>query len=1642
MRPLDPMCPNCCREAAYQSSPPLPPAPGHHEAVRWRLPSARANFYPMPDTGVDPGSVARIVRRKLHEARDTLIDRNLRNKLVNCPLKSGRARHIRVVDESPDEVFRSLLGGKREFVFAAGRGVDEPRSDEPELDLVGWVPPEEEPGVEGVARRHRDNALQTQLTAEGLQKRLTAIYYEAREVEEEQGVNVLYLALGFLKWFEDGRSEVERFAPLVLLPVELTREGARERFKLKIRDEDLYTNVSLRIWLAEQHAIELPELPDNDEWTPSHYFDLVRASIKDAPRWEVLDGEILLSFFSFNKFMLWRDLDPRNWPSAESLLDHKVLRTLLAPAEESPTPEPPVIPHDERVDKVFKLSELMYVLDADSSQTTAIQTALAGRNVVIQGPPGTGKSQTIANIIASAIAQGKSVLFVAEKLAALQVVFERLKNVGLGHLCLELHSRKASKRQVLRQLKESLDASTPPKVPSDLKNTLDRHAADLWSHSDRMHRPLSPSGFTPFDIIGRICRLRDRSIALPDFRVRDIERASREDLDRTLKTCEELEAMLALSGVPAKHPWRDCEREPINPLDQQRLAQLTQQVVQALQGVLVVIKAVWPLVRPTPQADLASLPVSHLDGVAAALEIASRKPPVPTEVLCSSRWASDLTSLDTLVACARSLAEIQRSLDAVFVPAAWNLDWTGVRADIAANGQSLFRVFRGSYRQALRTLRGACKAFPTTYEARVWSLDAIIEGARLRSELAQRATELRGELGSLIDALPGGWLQLEALASWLRTAITVEPDLSIRNPRLLGWSDNPGNWAAKLRDVSAKVTAATLAVTSFVKLADNRLLQAEGRLDWTLVELVARANGWSTGIELYNQWPPARDGMRWLHSVTEGDFARRCYAGNVPASEIADRVNLTAFEQLWHVAVSADPELSRADGTLLSKTVQQFRDLDRRRIRAAAEEVSKRHHDQKPTGTVGDMGVIRAELNKVRKHLPVRRLIEVAGHAIQQLKPTFLMSPLSVAQYLAPGKSSFDLLLIDEASQIRPADALGAVVRAQQVVVVGDAKQLPPTNFFNRLVADEDDVSTLGEAAEGEDGSAPLGAMESILSLCDAMFSSREMLAWHYRSQHPGLIAVSNRNFYDSKLLLPPSVIAERAADGLGVVFHRTPAGGYERGRGATNVIEAEIVADAVCRFARENPEKTLGVGTFSVAQRDVIRDRIDARRRENPELEPFFSTNKLKPFFVKNLESIQGDERDVTFISVGYGRDKDGRLTQNFGPINSDGGERRLNVLISRARERCEVFSPISADDIDVSSRKPGTVALREFLQYAEKGYFDVPTRTAKTFDSDFEECVAEFLRSRGLTVHPQVGMAGFYIDLGIIDPAKPSRYLLGVECDGATYHSSRSARDRDRLRQEILESRGWTIHRIWSTDWFHRRKQEENKLLDAVTKASSSPARRPPPAPPPAAERPMPAPPQQGAAPELPRAGSPYKEASFRVKPDKAPHEASVAEVADAMYRIIQIEGPIHQEEACRRLASVWGLDRAGNRIRDAGLRALASLQAKCSCTSDQGFWTVQPPPQITVRDRSEAESSSLRRAESLPPAEIHTAALEVLSENGRVHRDDLVVEIARRFGFQRTGEDLRSVIDAALQTLVGRRATCDDEGYFRTAPAGQRA
>jgi very-short-patch-repair endonuclease len=468
--------------------------------------------------------------------------------------------------------------------------------------------------------------------------------------------------------------------------------------------------------------------------------------------------------------------------------------------------------------------------------------------------------------------------------------------------------------------------------------------------------------------------------------------------------------------------------------------------------------------------------------------------------------------------------------------------------------------------------------------------------------------------------------------------------------------------------------------------------------------------------------------------------------------------------------------------------------------------------------------VLKREMEKKTRHIAIRKLLKTAGPVIQNIKPVFMMSPLSVAAYLTPGELNFDLVIFDEASQVRPADAFGAILRGNQLVVAGDDRQLPPSSFFERLTQDDTLADDEDEYDEELASSNASGDFESILKLFKAVSKPR-LLRWHYRSRHESLIAVSNSEFYENKLIIFPS--PDQARQEYGLVYHHLPQATYDRSKSRTNLVEARTVAQAVMDHARLRPDLTLGVGTFSMAQREAITEQLEMLRRADSSCESFFTAHPDEPFFIKNLENIQGDERDVIYISIGYGRDTAGKVTLNFGPLTAKGGERRLNVLISRARQRCEVFTNLTEDDIDLSrTESAGVKSLKTFLKYARTGDLQAgPQESGRPADSPFEEEVRLALEAKGYRVAGQVGQAGFFIDLAVVDPDRPGRYLLGIECDGATYHSALSARDRDRLRQQILEGLGWKIHRIWSTDWFHNPAREIERVEAAILAARISP-------------------------------------------------------------------------------------------------------------------------------------------------------------------------------------------------------------------------
>ncbi len=616
---------------------------------------------------------------------------------------------------------------------------------------------------------------------------------------------------------------------------------------------------------------------------------------------------------------------------------------------------------------------------------------------------------------------------------------------------------------------------------------------------------------------------------------------------------------------------------------------------------------------------------------------------------------------------------------------------------------------------------------------------------------------------------------------------------------------------AKAQDYFSVWQSQEEAFEHFKSKAELNPVQWFNHDQWDIEELRARNRLAIEKPEWLNDWINFVRIRNEMKSQGLEPIWRTVTSGKLKVSDASAALDLAIFDQLAREILTKRPHLQRVSGKSQEALQGTFREYDqklktlqRKRIASA---LAERHV---PEGNAGGrkseytgMALIKNELGKKTRHIPIRQLINRAGDSLLALKPCFMMGPMSAAHYLKPGQFQFDLVVMDEASQVKPEDALGVIARGGQLVVVGDPKQLPPTSFFDRQDMMDDDEE-----------SAALAQTDSILDASMPLFKMRR-LRWHYRSQHESLIAFSNRHFYENDLVIFPSPHAK--ATEFGVKFSYVKGGRFVN---QYNVEESRVVAKAVVKHAHQHPNESLGIVAMSSKQREQIERAVEEECKLDDDVSE--AVDKLRNMedglFIKNLENVQGDERDVIFISCTYGPSEiGGRVYQRFGPINSDVGWRRLNVLFTRSKKRMHIFSSMRAEDILISeTSKRGVIALRNFLDYAEKGSMDgTPLHTGKTPDSDFEVSVIEALHQAGFESEAQVGVAGFFIDLAVIDPGKPGRYLMGIECDGATYHSAKSARDRDRLRQEVLERLGWRIRRIWSTDWYSNPQGELEPII-----------------------------------------------------------------------------------------------------------------------------------------------------------------------------------------------------------------------------------
>ncbi|EKD37973.1 MAG: hypothetical protein ACD_75C00919G0003 [uncultured bacterium] len=753
------------------------------------------------------------------------------------------------------------------------------------------------------------------------------------------------------------------------------------------------------------------------------------------------------------------------------------------------------------------------------------------------------------------------------------------------------------------------------------------------------------------------------------------------------------------------------------------------------------------------------------------------------------------------------------------------------------------------------------------------------------------------------------------------------------------------------------------------------------------------------------------------------------------------------YYQWWCDAViGAEPALCEFFSSAFEDKIRQFKKIDDRYTLLTRKEIQARVATKLPKGQANnpnsEMGLLRRQLQMQRAHLPVRALIQKIPNLLPRLKPCLLMSPISVAQYLDPSHSAFDLVIFDEASQIPVWDAVGAIARGKEAIIVGDPKQLPPTNFFSRTDS--------GDGADADDGIVE--DMESILDDCIAAQLPERHLNWHYRSRHESLIAFSNYHYYGNRLLTFPSPHQE-----LGVSF-RHVAGEYDKGKSRTNRAEATAVVDEVLHRLLD-PQKSglsIGIVTFSQAQQMLIDDLLEEARRKNPEIEPYFADGAAEPVFVKNLENVQGDERDVILFSICYGPDATGRVSMNFGPMNRDGGERRLNVAITRARQEVLVFSTLRAEHIDLSkTRSKGVADLKCFLDYAERGPVAIAerrsTETEGECESPFETQICDALREKGYTVHPQVGCSGYRIDLAIVDPERPGRYLLGIECDGANYHRSKTARDRDKLRESILIGLGWTIHRVWSTDWWERPNEELARIETAIEaarqkvhtqKTVGEPAAQWLAAAPSLTSGTPVAEVHQGALSQRPLVQEPvlpvYEPLTVREirgTPDDFYDANSDSSIRTLIETVANKEGPVSLDLVARRVAEHWKVGRVTSRT----VRRIEGLadKADVKVVREGGLVFLWPPSQdpktySLFRIAGENENSK-RDAECLPPQEVANAALYVLEQHVSLPAVDLVRETARLLGYQRTGPIVEKAMMRGVELLLRKGGAKDEQGVI---------
>lgn len=1524
------------------------------------------------------------INQKIEYWKNRLLDIGKRNRLINCSMPNPGKRVFRsallIYEPSLISLWDLVSEGETPLIFPIPI-LDSEKSDSNILT-------QSQPDI------FRNGVRTNQKPTESY-KTLHRLMKKAKMFTEEKGLNALYLAFGFLLWKENGTEGQEMRSPLILVPVSMSQEGLNEPILLSRSDDEITVNSALAQRLLNDFGISLPNYDEVDDW--QDYLSKVQYLVKDL-KWHVDYSAAQLSLFSFQKINMYKDMEKNN----DKIALHQIIRALNGEGFENDDNFSDIITFDH---DAVEPQEIYSVLDADSSQQDAILLAKRGASFVLQGPPGTGKSQTITNIIAELIAINKKVLFVSEKMAALEVVNKRLHQNGLDNFCLTLHHHNAKRREVLDQIEISLKlsrnkAALQPKAFNTLyqlkeaRNFLNNYVGEL-------HTAVEPLGKSIFQVNGLLSSYNEYNNI--DYVQQNAANFSPNLLAQCEIALDELTRIVNKSGYQQNNPWTGCVLSSVThefrqqfTVDADKLLSYVKEGTSLFDEIIKFTGAttlpitfsgtqnvidIFLLSKKSPNVPSNWLNLnideqiestikcidskSKLNGLDAfctrfenyansllstiqQITLSTRSESNENRGILNTEYVSsyekfislkptgnvveqlsvfseifplyqkliddeiNLTSIDDQIT--ERISSINQNLEVE----RRNLEqkqheWMEIERQLLedfdesvllVDAVSLISRYRTVYRSALsrfvsskyradkKNLLLHCKRdMKMSYSDALLFLDRIVNAQNKKfdfekqSELVSKAIGIKNEQKVLLSINKMKLLTISEQKNIKKKELSISSDIIISSisscildnkSHLSSQKDEFADYCQSLGDtlkidISLETNFQSLIsklewTMNFQKYIDefnicagfaNKVCEGDSEnikkfnvfvesiLNWknsiqpwlnkfstlfesnyhekicnkslmNLMEIVQNCKNNFASLEYLIDF---RNAERRLTQLGIDDYLEKAKALNLASNEIIP-VFKKCFYRSWLDATLPNfPAVDSFRRERQDGRIAQFKALDKSHLEISKAALTAKLISRLPnidafSAGTGEVAILRREMAKQRKLMPIRKLIAALPNLLPALKPCMMMSPLSVSTYLGSSDYEFDTVIFDEASQIRTEDAICSIFRAKQVIIAGDNKQLPPTDFFNASISDSGEYDD-----SDEDDINDTGAYESLLD--EAAMLMTQTLLWHYRSKHEHLIAFSNAKIYNGNLITFPSSVDK--AKGLGVEYIHVPGGIYDRGGKNGNKKEAARIAELVFENFRKYPNRSLGVIAFGEIQQIAIEEEIIRKRRENPQYEAFFRNDKEEVLFIKNLETVQGDERDTIIFSIGYAPDASGKFIMNFGPLSRVGGERRLNVAVTRARYNLKLVGSISPTDIDPDRASgAGPKLLRQYIDFAINGVQAIWGETSESdgtwFDSDFEVSVYNYLTTNGYEVSTQVGCSGYRIDLAVRHPKYNGRYAIGIECDGAAYHSVRTARERDRLRQSVLEDMGWKIYRIWSTDWIKDIHTEGARLLEAI--------------------------------------------------------------------------------------------------------------------------------------------------------------------------------------------------------------------------------